>query len=267
MNKTKIWFGLMIVFLITLWAITPFWFGKISIMEITPIIYNSTKHHSCVITIAEPTIILRMDDVRVYSSPAEKLISEILKQNLSIVLGVIPRDLEKDKTIIDYLKKIKINKNIEIAQHGFYHNETDINITEDNLIEGNIKIQKIIGIQPISYIPPFNKISDPSKLKLEKHFKVISAKNSLKEGKIAEIGQTIGTYDYSKNIDISNDDVIKECKKYLEFTNICVVVLHPQEWGENKLENFEDFQDLLYKLKQLNTTFSTFNKVVFCEEK
>jgi len=266
-NKTKLWFGLLILLLISIWAITPFWFGRIDFIKVNPMIYNYTEHHSCHITITEPTVILRMDDVRVYSTPVESLIDEVLDNNISIVLGVIPRDLEQDKQIVSYLNKIKKDPRVEIAQHGDNHDRSDFFISEENLIKGNTKIQELIGVVPISYIPPFNEIDQKSLGYIEQHFKVISMKNGvIKEGRIAEISETIGSFYYGNNSDVSNGKVFLDCADSLSKYNLCVVTIHPQEWGLTKLENFEDFRDLLFKLKQLNTTFSTFNKVVYCEE-
>ena len=264
MNKTKFWFGCLIIFFIIVYLLTPIWFNSLIKKNITPIVYNSTESYSCHITITEPTIVLRMDDVRAYSIPTPFLVNEILRENLSVTLGVIPKDIDKDLKIKKYLMSIRENPKIEIAQHGVYHAESDIHIKEKDVIVGNEKIQRILGVQPITYIPPFNKINQSSKIFIEKHFKILSAKEVLKEGKIAEIGKTIGTYDYLKSVDISNEEVYYKCKNSLENTNICVVALHPQEWGKEKLENFDDFKDLLTKLQSLNARFSTFKELVNC---
>ena len=270
MNKTKFWFGFLILFFISLFLITPFWFERINLFSVTPIIYNSTEHHSCHITITEPTIILRMDDVKAHSELTKQLVDETLSRNISITLGVIPRDLEKDNVIIEYLRQIKTNPYVEIAQHGTYHNETDKNVTEENLLKGNIKIQKILGIQPVTYIPPFNEISPNSKDIISSHFKIISKGDGiLKEGeKIAEIGQTISTYDYSKNETISTETIVNKCKESLEKTNLCVITTHPQEYF-TKIEDpktFDDFKKLLDELQKLNTNFSNFKNLVYCSD-
>lgn len=239
------------------------------------ITYNQSEHHSCSIIISEPTIILRMDAVRAYSVQTPILIDEILNRNLSASLGVIPLNLEKDKKIINYLLKIRKNPNIEIAQHGTNHNESDENITEEILLEGNTKIQKLIGVKPITYIPPHNKLSRESREIVSKYFMIISGKEGiLKEGEnIAEIGYTAETYNYQKNQYIPTEETINECKLSLEKINLCVITIHPQEYSSdinnpNDLpkERFEDFKEMLDKLQELNARFSTFNNLVVCSD-
>ena len=102
MEKTKIWFGFLIIFFIFIFVITPIWFDAVFKENIEPIIYNYSESQSCHITITEPTIFLRMDDVRAYSVPSIYLINEILEENLSVTLGVIPKDIDKDFKLLKY---------------------------------------------------------------------------------------------------------------------------------------------------------------------
>jgi len=237
------------------------------------ITYNQTEQNSCHINIVKPTIVLRMDDVRAYSKQTIPLADEIINRNLSVVLGVIPENLEKDANIKGYLIKVKENPNVEISEHGVKHNEEDINLTEESLLEGYTKIQRLIGLLPITYIPPYNKINLSSMEIVSKYFKVISTKEGiLKEGeKIAEIGYTTSTYDYFENKINPTNDVIEECKKSLENTNLCVITIHPQEYASDinnpsdlSKEKFNEFKNMLDKLQELNAKFYTFKDLVVC---
>lgn len=237
------------------------------------IVYQEKEHGSCHINVIEPTIVLRMDDVRAYSVPTPYLVDEIIERNLSVTLGVIPRELEKDTKMQEYLLEIRENPNVEIAQHGTYHNESDININEGNLLEGNVKIQRLLGVRPVTYIPPYNKITEEAREVISKYFNIISAgQEVLKEGEnIAEIGYTVETYDYNKQQITSTDDVIEKCKSSLEKTNLCVIEIHPQEYSFN-IDNpvyvsavkFDEYREMLDKLQELNASFSTFNSLVDC---
>lgn len=239
------------------------------------ITYNQTKHHSCYINIEEPTIILRIDDIRAYSTLSPYLIDEIINRNLSASLGVIPKDLEKDRILQKYLLNIRENLNIEIAQHGTNHNESDINITEDVLLEGDIKIQELLRIKPVTYISPFNKISEKTRDIISKYFRVISGEEGiLKEGeKIAEIGYTVETYDYSRNQTVPTEQIIEECKLSLDKTNLCVIKIHPQKYAVNinnpvdlSPKKLQEFKLMLDKLRELNAMFSTFKDIVTCSD-
>ncbi len=237
------------------------------------IIYNQSQHQSCYMTIIEPTIVLRIDDVKAYSILTPYLVDEIIGRNLSAILGLIPSDLEKDKKIQEYLLEVRENPNIEIAQHGTYHNESDINISEEELLSGNIKIQETLGVKPITYIPPYNNVTTEAKNVISRYFKIISGEQEiLKEGKkIAEIGYTTTTYLYTQNQTTPIEQIVEKCKQSLDKTNLCVVILRPQEYSTDinnpvdlSSEKFEDFKLMLDKLQELNAKFSTFKDIVTC---
>ncbi len=272
MRKTKTHFGLMILFFLTLIVGGSVYYNNYNYTKANlsyEISYNQTSHNSCHINVIESTIILRMDDVRAYSKLTQPLVNEILDRNLSATLGVIPRDLEKDRAIINYLLKVRENPNIEIAQHGTHHDDSDKNITEDVLLEGNAKIQKLLGIKPITYIPPHNDISQEAKKIVSNYFRIISGEQGIfKEGEnIAEIGYITGTYKYN------NNEIINECKFSLDRINVCVVMIHPQEYAEDinnpitlSQTRFEEFKHLLDELQKLNATFKNFHDIVTCSK-
>lgn len=239
------------------------------------IIYNQTESNSCHINAIEPTIILRMDDVRAYSKLTKPLVDEIVSRNISVTLGVIPKDLEKDYQIAKYLNEIKSNPHIEIAQHGNYHNESDKNISNDSLLEGYAKIQTILSVVPVTYILPHNEVSLGSKEIISNYFRVISGEQGIfREGeKYAEIGYTEETYYYDKNYSVPVETIINKCEESLRNINLCVIAIHPQEYSTNinnpsvlDKNKLEEFKHLLDKLENLNASFSTFKDLVFCEK-
>ena len=277
MRKTKIYFGGIILLFLILIFVGSLYYQDEKINNDFDynkfVSYEQKEHNSCFINAAEPTIILRMDDVRAYSVTTPYLVDEIIKKNMSVTLGVIPRSLEKDQKMIKYLESIKILNNIEIAQHGNEHDEDDINITNESLREGNIKIQTILGVVPVTYITPFNKISNESRETISSQFRVISGEEGvLKEGeKVAEIGYTAATYYYGKKENVPLEIIINKCNESLRKTNLCVVMIHPQEYATD-IQNpvvldknkFEEFKHLLNKLESLNASFSRFADVVYC---
>lgn len=274
MRETKIWFGLLILFFFVVITLSPLGLKYVQNSRYGAIVtYNQTEFNSCHINSVEPTIILRMDDVRAYSKLTVPLVDEILDRELSITLGVIPKDLEKDSSMIKYLQGIKDSPYIEIAQHGDEHNESDINITEESLLEGYGKIQRVLGVVPVTYIPPYNDISEESKEIISNYFRVISKDGEVvKEGKrVAEIGQTIATYYYTTNEIVPTERIVSKCKESLDKTNVCVVTIHPQEYAYDinnavvlSPERFDDFKELLDGLQELDAGFSTFKGVVYC---
>jgi hypothetical protein len=263
MKETKFWFGLLIVFFIFVYAIVPaYLFGKIDLPH-NVINYKQIERHSCHIMIEEPTILFRLDDVRGYSKPTPEIVNKFIKENISITLGVIPVGL--DSELKRYLISIKSNPLIEIAQHGYKHNVSESDISVNNLIEGRLILQRDLGVLPITYIPPLNNISENAYYRLSSYFKVISGgQNNLKSGDIAEIGQTIGTYDYEKNYSFSNTEIVETCRQNLAKFNFCVVTLHPQEFKSQ--EDYVLLDDLLWQLNKLNTEYKTFAQATYCTD-
>lgn len=274
MRTTKIWFGLLILFFFLVISLAPLAIKYYQNEKYTRLItYEPIDHNSCHIGATEPTIVLRIDDIRAYSVPAHYLIDEILNRKLSVVLGVIPRNLEKDKGFIDYLQKIRTNPLVEIAQHGTEHNENDMDITNESLKEGNIKIQELVGVKPVTYITPFNEISSASREIVSHYFRIISGKQGvIKEGEeVAEIGYTAATYDYANSQEVSIETIVSKCEDALNKTNLCVIMIHPQEYSSNinnskslSEDKFNEFKDLLTRLQELDARFSTFNDIVSC---
>lgn len=218
-------------------------------------------------------IILRMDDARAYSIPTPYLVDEVINRNLSITLGLIPSKLENDVRMQKYLLKISRNPNIEIAQHGNYHDARDENINEENLLAGNKKIQELIRVIPVTYIPPYNKIGKDSIIAVSKYFKIISSKPGIlkKENGVLIMGGDAETYDYSNHKYVPINTVISDCKHSLENKGICVIIIHPQEYSTDinnpkdiSEEKMNEFKNMLDGLQELNATFTTFSKASKC---
>jgi peptidoglycan/xylan/chitin deacetylase (PgdA/CDA1 family) len=238
--------------------------------------YHPLKQNSCHITATKPTIIMRMDDVRAYSVPTPYLIDEVISRKLAMTLAVIPIDLEKDGKMRNYLLFVKDNPRIEIAQHGDNHVPGESNISQYDLIEGNLKIQKLLGVIPVTYTPPYNSYTPEARKVIEEYFNVLSGEDYqiIKEGEdLAEIGYTVSTYIYSKHEIVPVDSVVEQCKNNLDKTNLCVIMIHPQEYSTNinspdtlSPKRLEDFKSMLDKLQALNATFSTFKDIVSCDD-
>lgn len=294
MNSTKVWFGCFILFLVVLIVISPIFLkpyilnpkfrisignylvvdgsGFLSAYNFTS--YDPPKHNSCYLNIPKRTVILRMDDVRAYSSPSRDLINEVLAENKSISLGVIPRDLEQDESMVRYLVGIKDNPHVEIMQHGTFHNETDQNVDEGNLIYGLNKIEDLLKVRPVTYSAPFNNLSSNSIDVLALHFRAITAASGiLKEGEIVQLGDTVSNYYYSQTNNSNIEGIYEKCKASLDNQNYCVVLVHPQEFSSNindplvlDKDKFENFKSLLKTLDTLNASYGTFKDQVLCTE-
>jgi hypothetical protein len=240
--------------------------------------YETNGNGTCRVQIPGPTILLRMDDVRAFSYPTPVLINETLRRNISISLGVMPADAENDFAMIKYLRSIRNNPLVEIAQHGSLHTTTDINLTEADLLAGKVKIEKLFGASPITYIPPYNTISDSLYSALARNFKIISSRrNVFSNASILEIGQSVQFHVYSNSSpefpegDATVESIIAQCRELLQLKGICVLTAHPQEFSSELVgvrdlspEKFSRYQGILGSLQELNATFRTFHELLDC---
>ena len=218
------------------------------------------------------SIILRLDDVRAFSEPTPYVINAALKKNIPITLGVIPRNLENDKGMINYLKGLENDSRVEIALHGYWHNTSDAEMGEDGVLSARKKLIDLLGVVPESYIPPFNNISAFTYLAVANHFKVISSGEPvILQGKIVEIGQSVSTENFYLEQEVPIDTTISKCIFELNKTGICVVTVHPQEYttkinGASALDidKLANYSVMLDRLKGLNASFANFNDIVYC---
>ncbi len=242
----------------------------------SPKIYHS-QDSECVLDIKESVIIIRLDDVRAYSVPSQEVIDLTLSKNIPIVLGVIPNKLTKDRHMSNYLRSLGKNPLVEMAQHGLYHNSTDINISEEKLLEGKEIIISTTNVVPVTYVPPFNQLNPDSFNYILNNFKILSSEeisndaNKDKYAQIIEIDKTVSTYNFQENREESNEYLLEICKKVLEEKKLCVLEFHPQEFStvpsnaiDVNAEKLKTYGELLDSLKQLNVSFSTFKDLVEC---
>jgi peptidoglycan/xylan/chitin deacetylase (PgdA/CDA1 family) len=224
----------------------------------------------------ERAIILRMDDVQGYLWRALviNLTDSMLQKNMSVTLAVIPnRSLNDDVVMRKYLlDKIK-NPRIEIAQHGFNHKENEyLNISEADAYNitrsGQDILRNYLRVDPVTFVPPYDEYnSNTTKTISELGFKIISAKKNEFQfnENIAYIGFNEETKISNQNNLIPVPDVLNACNKSLNDRNLCVIVIHPQDYADNGIMNrtrYSEFVDLLEGLKNLNAKSATFKDLL-----
>ncbi len=212
----------------------------------------------------EKNIILRIDDIQAFAwrDISIKMVNEAFKRKMPVVLAVIPVGLEKDRKIVNYLKKNLCN--IEIAQHGWdnnIYNNPDIpefgelNEKEayERIIKGKKVLQKITKDPIITFIPPNNIYSSGTAVALEKTgFKIISNEGS------GYFDYTASTYDFEHHKLTKVTEVINECKEGLLRKNLCIIMLHPQDYAtEGRLdeEKYKNYLKLLDELEKMDVGF------------
>ncbi|MEK6873636.1 MAG: DUF2334 domain-containing protein [Nanoarchaeota archaeon] len=231
------------------------------------------------------TIILRLDDVKAwqYYDVTANITDLILSKNMTITLGVIPQDIEKDtRLFLPWINEVKNNPNVEIALHGYLHEVSEFkNLNESEasyrLMKGNELLLKYAGIIPVTFIPPENLYSEGTVKALSKNgFKVLSAGDIYNHPNYFRIndelvfaGKSAQTYDFYHSNFEPAEKVIQECNDSLKLTGVCVVVIHPQDYLTSDRrhideERYKEFVNVLTGLDELDAEFRNYRDIVNC---
>lgn len=234
----------------------------------------------------DPTIILRLDDVKAwqYSNIITRITDDVLSKNMTITLGVIPKDIEKDKAVfLPWINNIKDNPNVEIALHGYLHQEDEFkNLTEeeahDKIIKGKELLLKYAGVVPVTFIPPENEFSLGTINALaQENFKILAGGDTTLLVQYYPLGdnfrflaKTTETYDFFEKKFAPIEQIIAECNQGLKKESVCVVMIHPQDYlmrdrTQIDEERYAQFIKLLDSLKKLDATFKNFKDVAQCK--
>lgn len=209
-------------------------------------------------------IVLRIDDIQAYGwqDIQIQMMDDALKQDVPLLLGVIPKQLKDDKELYYFLKRNSCN--LEIAQHGWDHNITTGgetpefgNLTEEEayqrIIKGKLILEKLVGGSLTTFIPPNNEYSEGTFSALNKiGFKIISS------GGNEFFDYTTSTYNFDKETLTPISDVISECQEGLDKNDLCIIMIHPQDYatdGELDEVKYNNYTELLGDLKELNVSF------------
>lgn len=246
---------------------------------------DSNVYNNCYMkTINNPTIILRIDDLGAwhYNNAVRVITEDIVSKDMSVVLGVIPFNIEKDKSFMDWARQdsIRLNPKIEIAQHGYIHSVEEFkNLSysdaSKSIESGRELLMSKLGVVPVTFIPPYNVYSNgTSKAVKDNGFKIISSgqnEYSFFEH-VLYIGYNTKTYDFDKRVNVPVEETIKDCEDSLKKRKLCVVMIHPQDYmskdssGQLNIDNikYAEFLRLLSELDKLNAEFSTFRENLRC---
>ena len=230
-------------------------------------------------------IILRMDDLGrpAYYNIIDLMIKEIEKRDLSIVLGVIPEDIKNDNKFLSWADDLAFNPNFEFALHGFSHSLNEFsNLSKSdslNLISKGVESMKTnLKVNPVTFIPPYNVYSNGTIESLKyAGFKIISAKQDEYSinNNLSFLGYNGKTFEFgSESYFIPYTEVSRECGKSLDDHNVCIIMLHPQDYlvkdstGKNTKvidkAKYRQFIGLLDNLQTLKAEFKTFKDLLVC---
>lgn len=213
---------------------------------------------------SDKKVIFRVDDIQVnaWEKIQMRLIDDALNRQVPLTLGVIPVGLDSTSKMPSFLSRRSCN--VEIALHGYDNQFEEFkNLSYDeakDLIEYGIEsLEENIGQTPTTFIPPNNIMSEETaKALTDLGFQRVSSMGS------EELDYDATTYDFTNLELVEVDTILQDCEKAFETQNTCVVMIHPQDYADEKgnldEEKYKRFTDMISRFKELNVSFIKMNE-------
>jgi hypothetical protein len=211
-------------------------------------------------------IILRIDDPHAFflDKIVFRMVDDAIAHSAPVVLGVIPKDIEKDSQLVSYINHNLCN--IEIALHGWDHSENPpefANLTEQEAFErmsrGKWVLENLFNKSVTTFIAPQNEYSEGTiKAASRVGFKIFTSEGEGLNGFNAT------TYDFGKNKLVPISEIIHQCMDNFADDKPCVIMIHPQDYAtKGRLDEvkYQNYLNLIDVLEKLNVSFVTFEEL------
>lgn len=210
-------------------------------------------------------VAFRLDDIQDYSlNEAQiQIMKKFEEKDLPLTIGIIGSTFGNDKKVVNYAKQSLKDQRIEVANHGWEHEDFSKLSKEEQselINKTNTKISQILGVTPRVLIPPFNQFNEMTNTAAMEngitHVSSVLAKgsqNPLEDKTIFQFPEGSSTGVISKSglfVGINHSLTFSYLKESLENYGFAVVTLHPQEFslikpGNDGYENKVDKEQLL----------------------
>lgn len=218
-------------------------------------------------------VIFRLDDVQSdwHADLSMRMMDDAFALDMPMVIGMIPKDIQNDITLIEYLRTHHCQ--IEIGVHGWDHAPLE---EEDGILYGEFAFlaqdqavhllrkakrvsHRYTGQKPISFIPPQNQVSEGTIQAAHRiGLPVVSAN---KKG-FFDIDTALWNYDTH---DLNSAEFITtQCEQaFAAGDPVCVIMLHPQDvidaTGMIDADAYLEYQKLLTYFSDARFTVTTFS--------
>jgi peptidoglycan/xylan/chitin deacetylase (PgdA/CDA1 family) len=201
-------------------------------------------------------IAFRLDDVQDHWLTNSQIeIMEIFNEReIPLTIGIIGNRIGEDEIIVSYIKQRIPSKLFEIANHGWNHEHfKEYNLTTQNLLlkNTNEKIQKIFGITPSVFIPPYNEFNDDTIFVMSKN-NITYFSSSISQSEPPYIvnshlqnfpeAAATGKQPYEGSLidGVNHEITLYEIHKSISERGFAVVMLHPQEFSIIENEKYSE---------------------------
>lgn len=211
-------------------------------------------------------VVLRLDDVQAFAwrDISIEMMRDAIDRNMKISSITIPVQLNTDKALTTFLKTNQCN--IELVLHGYDNTGDPPEFAFLTQEQANQKID--LGLAELSqinsqkvnfFVPPENTYSPGTSLAIKAKQMHISAEG----GGYYDYNAT--TYDFTHNKLHDQAHVITECEARIVTDNICILMLHPQDFaddaGQKDIQKYATYLGLLEYLQRKEYRVVTFSEL------
>jgi peptidoglycan/xylan/chitin deacetylase (PgdA/CDA1 family) len=110
-------------------------------------------------------VAFRLDDIQDYwlNDVQIEIMETFDKKNLPLTIGIIGNEIGEDQEIVSYINQTILKNRLEIANHGWNHEDfTEFDKETQSLLfkQTNKKLQQVFGVTPSVFIPPYNEFDN-----------------------------------------------------------------------------------------------------------
>ena len=213
----------------------------------------------------ERAVIIRIDDVQDYGQPssyalpAKMVLQYHISERIPALLSIIASRFGSDPQLIDQIQDGLSLGIFTIAIHGWHHQPlTNLSQSEQisEMQRGKNRLETVLGIKVLSFVPPYNKFNDATIEALKKNGLTLMS-TAIYEGDIPReedgitfIPQTVTTAEVEFRTDswmpLSFESIIKQIEESWNSYGVAVVVIHPRQFvGEDEKERWGTYVQVI----------------------
>lgn len=216
-------------------------------------------------------ISFRLDDIQDFwlGEAQRQVIDKFVTYDVPLTIGVIANFFGSDPQIVSYLQNVTTNYPIEVAEHGWNHEDfTHYSYSEqyNKLNQSRFRIrQSLPQADLVTFIPPFNAFNEETLSAMsDLGYTHLSSSVGIDSGPFSNT-EPIYRYPVGASTDSFNNNpvgvpasrTLEQIQTQIQTYGWSVVMLHPQEFNNNATMLFE-LSSLLEQVKTLGCSLCLF---------
>lgn len=193
-------------------------------------------------------VAFRLDDIQDYwlNGVQIKVMEIFDEKNLPLTIGIIGNEIGEDPEIVSYINQT-IHKNLlEIANHGWNHEDfTESDQETQSLLikQTNKKLQHLFGVMPSVFIPPYNKFDNGTISAMKEnnitHFSSSITLSSplfpLENSSLYHFPESAYTGELAPSstlfVPVNHKQTLSQIQQSISDYGFAVVMMHPQDFS------------------------------------